>query len=686
MGLTTQTFDILTRIAIGNGALVYRAVEKSSLRQVALKLLTQDGDLDHRLDLDALFADAARLKAIYGAHVCQLLDAYADEDGPVLVYEFASGLNGAELPQQKKLTAVQCLDVAAQLISALRSGERQRMPHGDLKPSNVIFNDLPEGRPFTFVLDWGLAAYRQALRDDSLHYLAPERLHGAPPSHAADLFAAGAVLFYLYTGKVLVAGGSNEQVHAAWQKVRPEVLAELRPDLSPKLVQWVCQLLELDPAKRPPSAVEASSVLAGMNPPPPVAPPESIRPRPVAAPTRFPVPAAAPSSVIAPPPRRSGIRPPPAVTAPPAPVPVPRPRVPARPAKKSQLPAVMMGALLAAAMGGGMWFFLRPKDKEVKEPARTADTTPSRAAADSVTAPAPKAQQRLTAAEEKAAAKSNKQSPPKSSPPKTAFNTPPKSAAPAPTNGARPNLPPPKDEKVIIATESFAYNKGTGFAGLSGGGGWAGPWKGVGGTTDDKSFSAGKAPGSGGSVKLGPTENEVRWSRAIGPVSRFMENPAAGGHWYFAATLRHHSGIPGGGGEFIINPFSAEDPTAFVRIVVNDNGRATQFALNGNKTTMDVVDNGAPISLVLHISAKPAPGGTYEVTAKLAVNPNFSSPGFPTDPEQLIVCTVPAQRLPTQLGLTLLKKRGQADTQIDEIRYTRHWETVSGQQQGKVEN
>src|SRR5436190_20622942 len=98
MGLTTQKFDILTRIAIGNGALVYRAVEKTSLRQVALKLLTQDGEVDHRLDLDALFNDAAKLKAIYGAHVCQLLDAYADEDGPVLVYEFATGLDGAEFP------------------------------------------------------------------------------------------------------------------------------------------------------------------------------------------------------------------------------------------------------------------------------------------------------------------------------------------------------------------------------------------------------------------------------------------------------------------------------------------------------------------------------------------------------------------------------------------------------------
>ena len=118
MGLTTQIYDILSRIAIGNGALIYRAVDKATTRQVALKLLVQDGDLDHRLDVDALLADSPRLRKLAGAHVCQLLDAYPDDDGPVLVYEFADGRNGQEQGEKRKLTPAEALDVAAQLISA----------------------------------------------------------------------------------------------------------------------------------------------------------------------------------------------------------------------------------------------------------------------------------------------------------------------------------------------------------------------------------------------------------------------------------------------------------------------------------------------------------------------------------------------------------------------------------------
>src|SRR5688572_6610582 len=107
MGISTQKYDILTRLAIGNGSLVYKAVDKASLRQVALKLLTKDADLDHKFDVDALFEAVPQIRQITGNHVCQLLDAFQDDDGPILVYEFAAGTNGAEFPHVKKLDAAQ---------------------------------------------------------------------------------------------------------------------------------------------------------------------------------------------------------------------------------------------------------------------------------------------------------------------------------------------------------------------------------------------------------------------------------------------------------------------------------------------------------------------------------------------------------------------------------------------------
>ncbi len=371
MGLATQTYDILTRLAVGNGALVYRGVDKVSHRQVALKLLVQDGDVDHRFNVPALLGFSQRLRQITGAHVCQLLDAFMDDDGPVLVYEFANGISGGDFAAQRKPDATQVLDIAAQLISALRSGERQKTPHGDIKPSNIVFMELVDKRPFTLVLDWGLTAFRTAMADDSMPYLAPERLAGAAASHQADLFSAGAVLFFLCTGTTLVAGTDRDALRDDWLRTRPALLTELRPDLPVKFVQWLCGLLEISPEKRPASAVDALAALAVLNPPPPPVPPESFRPRPVALMAALPI----ASGIVKAPPKDSKPvsairRVPPAAAvresavkkvAPPA-------SAPKGPVKKSHV-AMTVGLLIfliALIIGSGWFVFFR--EKETKYP------------------------------------------------------------------------------------------------------------------------------------------------------------------------------------------------------------------------------------------------------------------------------------------------------------------------------
>ena len=70
MSLTTQQYDILSRIAVGHGALVYRALEKATMRQVALKLLNQDGDSEHALNVGTRVRErAARVIATEGVEL-----------------------------------------------------------------------------------------------------------------------------------------------------------------------------------------------------------------------------------------------------------------------------------------------------------------------------------------------------------------------------------------------------------------------------------------------------------------------------------------------------------------------------------------------------------------------------------------------------------------------------------------
>ncbi|MEI8106829.1 MAG: serine/threonine-protein kinase [Verrucomicrobiota bacterium] len=279
MSQTTDRFELQTRIAVGNAGLVYRGVDKLTRRRVALKLLVDTG-LPYPLDGQALLRDAARVRRTAGNNIAQMLEVIDDEEGVVLVYEYADGVNWVDAVKERKLDGAQALDVAAQILSALAVGEAIRLPHGEIKPANLILGELPTGRLFVWVLDWGLARYRAEVPGDALPWLDPDQLRRAEPSAEADLFATGACLYWLLTGTAPVVGQTVEELVAAWSGYAPQSLSLARPDLPPKLTRWVNSLIDPQRRSRFSTVSQARQSLAALHPPTPPILPEIFRPRP----------------------------------------------------------------------------------------------------------------------------------------------------------------------------------------------------------------------------------------------------------------------------------------------------------------------------------------------------------------------------------------------------------------------
>ena len=282
MSQTTDRFELQTRIAVGNAGLVYRGVDKLTRRRVALKLLVETG-LPYPLDGQALLRDAARVRRTAGNNIAQMLEVIDDEEGVVLVYEYADGANWVDAAKERKLDGAQALDVAAQILSALAVGEAIRLPHGEIKPANLVLGELPTGRLFVWVLDWGLARYRAEVPSDALPWLDPAQLRSAEPSAEADLFATGACLYWLLTGTAPVVGQTVEELAAAWSVHSPQALSLARPDLPLKLTRWVSSLIDPQRRARVSTVSQARQSLAALHPPPPPVLPEIFRPRPKAA-------------------------------------------------------------------------------------------------------------------------------------------------------------------------------------------------------------------------------------------------------------------------------------------------------------------------------------------------------------------------------------------------------------------
>lgn len=277
-------YDNLTKIGMSKVGPAFRADDKMTGQPVVLKVVSTEG-ASHPLDPSRVAQLAGPLMGVGGFNIARLVELTQIPEGMAVVSEFVAGPSVAAAPDKGKIKGAGALDVANQLINALCDGERLRIPHGDIKPSNVLLATQPDGRPHVKVTDWGLAAARSEPTPESLLFTAPERLEGGPASVRADLFSAGAVLFFYFTGMSLVSGRGVAEISAAWKKASPEHLKKIRKDLPAKLVKLVISLLETKPEKRPSSAAAVAKDLASMNPP---SLPQPVAPQPAPSQARGP--------------------------------------------------------------------------------------------------------------------------------------------------------------------------------------------------------------------------------------------------------------------------------------------------------------------------------------------------------------------------------------------------------------
>jgi tRNA A-37 threonylcarbamoyl transferase component Bud32 len=192
----------LTVLARGGYATVYRAVQESVGRDVAVKVenRTLESDRDRRRFLREARA-AGRMSS--HPHVVDLFDAGVTGGGhPYLIMELCEG-SYAERMKTNPLAAAEVRDVGVKIADALADAHALGVLHRDVKPANILMSRF--GEPA--LADFGLAILAET-RDHSITldvltpaYAPPEMFRYAPPSPAADVYALCATLYALMRGK-----------------------------------------------------------------------------------------------------------------------------------------------------------------------------------------------------------------------------------------------------------------------------------------------------------------------------------------------------------------------------------------------------------------------------------------------------------------------------------------------------
>jgi serine/threonine-protein kinase len=252
---------------------VYEAQHTLVKRRFAVKFLHPD--LARKRDLLARFQrEAEAAGALESENVAAAVDFGVTGDGsPFIVMEYLSGVSLEHLLEAEgTLPAGRAADLVQQACRGVQAAHALGIVHRDLKPHNLFVCRREDGTDLLKVLDFGVAKL-EALESSAAtrtgtvlgtpSYMAPEQARGEKTvGHGADVYALGAILYELLSGKKPHPGASHNAIlhHISTQPAVP--LASAQEGLPAGLVAVVEQALAAVPEERPASAEAFGQALA----------------------------------------------------------------------------------------------------------------------------------------------------------------------------------------------------------------------------------------------------------------------------------------------------------------------------------------------------------------------------------------------------------------------------------------
>ncbi|MDQ6892588.1 MAG: protein kinase [Acidobacteriota bacterium] len=270
-------YEILARIGAGGMGEVYRARDTRLDRDVAIKVLPahlSSPEMRQRFD-----REAKAVSQLSHSNICALYDIGRDGEIDYLVMELLDGETLSARLARGPLPLEHTLRYGREMANALDRAHRQGIVHRDLKPGNVMLT-----KSGVKLLDFGLAKVMMpsaslsqlsmlpttpkggALTQEgtilgTFQYMAPEQLEGKEADERTDIFALGAVLYEMATGRKAFAGASQASLISAIMQSDPPPISSVQPVTPPALDRVVMTCLAKDPEDRWRSAGDVAKEL-----------------------------------------------------------------------------------------------------------------------------------------------------------------------------------------------------------------------------------------------------------------------------------------------------------------------------------------------------------------------------------------------------------------------------------------
>jgi hypothetical protein len=265
--MIADRYRVVAMAGRGGMGEVYRAEDLTLGQVVAIKFLPESLSQD-ATTLARFHSEVRIARQVSHPNVCRVFDI-GDADGtPFLSMEYVDGEDLASVVRRiGRLSPDKATEVARQICAGLAAAHERGVVHRDLKPANVMLDGAGKIR----ITDFGLAGLAASIQGADIRagtpaYMAPEQLSGKEVTTKSDIYSLGLILYEILTGKRAFEASTLPELIKLREQGTITNPSTLVRDLDPLIERVILRCLEIDPSKRPVSALQVAAALPGGDP------------------------------------------------------------------------------------------------------------------------------------------------------------------------------------------------------------------------------------------------------------------------------------------------------------------------------------------------------------------------------------------------------------------------------------